>query len=424
MGSRLRNLADEPPGDWDVGYLGDVCKVRRQQVSPSDVDETSYVGLEHMTPGRRYIDAWGSSTDVESAKFKFHKGDILFGKLRPYLRKVSTARHDGICSTDIMVIAPKQIQGGDFILYLCQSERVLQFATSTSGGTRMPRTSWSDLRHCPVLLPPPEERRKIAAILRSLDEAVERTEAVIAALREFKRGMMQELLTKGISEDGEIRNPEAHPEQFHETKLGLLPEAWEVVRVSQAGDVRLGRQRAPQHQSGQHTTPYLRVANVFDGYIDYSDVLAMDFTPAERRTYSLVVGDILLNEGQSTELVGRSAIYDGDPDQYCFQNTLVRFRCNTTTTPLYCRAVFKRWLDTGRFQVIASQTTSVAHLGAERFARMFFPRPPLAEQEQIGGALSSVDSTLAGSDVDLGSLRALKRGLMQQLLTGKMRVKV
>ena len=73
--------------------------------------------------------------------------------------------------------------------------------------------------------------------------------------------------------------------------------------------------------------PYLRVANVFDGWIDYSDVLEMDFTPTERETFSLLPNDLLLNEGQSLELVGRSSMYLGKPNRYCFQNTLVRFRC-------------------------------------------------------------------------------------------------
>ena len=143
-----------------------------------------------------------------------------------------------------------------------------------------------------------------------------------------------------------------------------LPPGWDLVPVRMAGEVRLGRSCFPRHQSGRHTTPYLRVANVYDGLIDYSDVLGMDFTAAEREIYGLMPGDVLLNEGQSLELVGRSAIYEGEPGAYCFQNTLVRFRCNETTIPAYCQAVFKYWLDTGRFTKVARQTTLIAHLVA------------------------------------------------------------
>src|SRR5436305_542702 len=131
---------------------------------------------------------------------------------------------------------------------------------------------------------------------------------------------------------------------------------WEIVPVRELGEIRLGRQRSPFHLSGRHTTPYLRVANVFDGWIDYSDVLGMDFTPTERQTYYLRSGDVLLNEGQDIDLIGRCALFDGEPGVYCFQNSLIRLRCNESVLPAYCRAVFKFWLDTGRFAQVGRQT--------------------------------------------------------------------
>ena len=129
-------------------------------------------------------------------------------------------------------------------------------------------------------------------------------------------------------------------------------------------EVRLGRQRSPAHDIGQHMKPYLQVASVFDGFVDYSDILAMNFEPAEQETYGLIPGDTPLNEGQSLELVGRSEIFSGPAGVYFFQNTLVRFRCNSTTIPVFCQAMFKYWLDTRRFTLIVKQTASVAHLGA------------------------------------------------------------
>ena len=187
--------------------------------------------------------------------------------------------------------------------------------------------------------------------------------------------------------------------------------------MDRAGEVRLGRQRSPQHQSGRFTTLYLRVANVFDGWIDYSDVLAMDFTPRERTIYGLRPGDILLNEGQSLELVGRSAIYADQPGKYCFQNTIVRFRCNATTIPEYGQAVFTYWLRTGRFRQVARQTTSIAHLGADRFARMLFPRPPRREQEEIAEVLGALETSLREMEALIAKLRLARAGLLNDLLT-------
>src|SRR5829696_1164572 len=96
---------------------------------------------------------------------------------------------------------------------------------------------------------------------------------------------MQDLLTKDIDAHGNIRSDAAR--EFKDSPLGRIPKEWEVLRVEEVGSVRLGRQRSPKHQTGRFTTPYLRVANVFDGFIDYTDVLEMDFTPSERENYSL-----------------------------------------------------------------------------------------------------------------------------------------
>jgi type I restriction enzyme S subunit len=129
--------------------------------------------------------------------------------------------------------------------------------------------------------------------------------------------------------------------------------------------------------------PYLRVANVFEDRIDISDVMEMNFTPAEYEVYRLQHGDILLNEGQSMELVGRPAVYRDEVPGACFTNTLVRFQCSRDLDPEYALAVFLTYLKNGRFQKIATITVNIAHLGAGRFSELEFPLPPYEEQRQI-----------------------------------------
>ncbi|MHA7630567.1 restriction endonuclease subunit S [Corallococcus sp. M7] len=162
-----------------------------------------------------------------------------------------------------------------------------------------------------------------------------------------------------------------------------IPASWKIVNVGQAGDVQLGRQRSPEHHSGPHMRPYLRVANVLESRIDTSDVLKMNFTPEEYEQYKLTPGDILLNEGQSLELVGRAAMYQGEVPGACFQNTLIRFRSGPEVLPEFALLVFRVYLHTGVFQGIAKRTTNIAHLGTTRFAGLPFPLPPLEEQKQL-----------------------------------------
>lgn len=133
--------------------------------------------------------------------------------------------------------------------------------------------------------------------------------------------------------------------------------------------------------------PYLRVANVFEDRIDISDVMVMNFTPEEFEIYQLQEGDILLNEGQSKELVGRPAMYRGEIEGCCFTNTLVRFQAGPMIDRRFALYQFRYWLRTGAFSAIANVTTNIAHLGAGRLAAMEIAIPPSGEQRRITAKL-------------------------------------
>jgi len=168
--------------------------------------------------------------------------------------------------------------------------------------------------------------------------------------------------------------------------------------------------------------PYLRVANVFEAFIDIKDINEMPFTDREYRRYKLEYGDILLNEGQSTELVGRPAMYKGEPANCCFQNTLVRFKANTKTDSNYALQRFLLCLYDGTFQAISKKTTSIAHLGVSRFANLELNWPPLPEQKKIAQILSTWDKAITTTEQLLTNSQQQKKALMQQLLTGKNRL--
>ena len=201
----------------------------------------------------------------------------------------------------------------------------------------------------------------------------------------------------------------------------MLPEGWKRVVVRELGEVQAGRQRAPSFTNG-HQTPYLRVANVFDGRIDTSDVNKMPFTVEEFGRYKLELGDILLNEGQSLELVGRPAMYQGLPENCCFQNTLIRFRPSSRVNPDFALKRFQQCLYDGTFQSIAKQTTSIAHLGVSRFADLELLWPPLDEQKKIAEVIDIWNESVAVAEKLLANSRQQKQVLMQQLLTGKRRL--
>lgn len=195
---------------------------------------------------------------------------------------------------------------------------------------------------------------------------------------------------------------------------------WPMRRIGDIGQVLGGRQRSHRITAGSSRL-YLRVANVFDGYIDYSNVLEMPFTDDEFRKFALEPGDILFNEGQSLELVGRNARFDGPPNTFAFQNTLIRFRAGEEITVSFATQLFRHLFVAGHFTGIARKTTSIAHLGSSRLAALEVPIPPLCEQRQIAKALETWDEAIRQTEKLIEAKRKLKKSLMQQLLTGKRR---
>ena len=206
------------------------------------------------------------------------------------------------------------------------------------------------------------------------------------------------------------------------TEVGVIPEEWKVRSVSEMGYVTTGKALAVNAPGKPR--PYLRTKNVMDGRIVLDDVLSMPMTDEQFAVFEARNGDVLLNEGQSLELVGRCAMYRGELDEPCaIQNQLVRFRARNGVSAHFATHLFRRCQQSGVFAKIALQTTSVAHLGGVRFARLKLAWPStLVEQELIGEALSDVDSLISELDHLIAKKRDLKQAAMQQLLTGQTRL--
>lgn len=143
------------PQGWEVKTLGDLAQEVRRGVNPGEIEpNTPYIGLEHLPRRSIALSDWGTANQVQSTKLAFKKGEILFGKIRPYFHKVGVAPVDGVCSSDAIVILPRESECFSLVLGCVSSDDFVNHATQTSQGTKMPRANWDVLIKYPVVLPP------------------------------------------------------------------------------------------------------------------------------------------------------------------------------------------------------------------------------------------------------------------------------
>lgn len=392
--------------NWRTYKFEQIAENVVDRVHPREANTDIYVGLEHLDSDTLKISRWGSPDDVDSTKFRFKEGDIIFGKRRCYQRKLGLAEFDGICSAHAMVLrARTDAVAEEFLPVFMQSDLFMERALEISVGSLSPTINWKTLAKQEFLLPPLDQQKRIAEILWAVESSIESWRV---ALDRMETLWKTEIIRS-------VKGKKTAPRKVN-TPLGMYPKNWEVKKIGKAGKVQLGRQRAPKHQEGDHIRPYLRVANVFDDFLDLSDVLEMNFNPREFETYQLHPGDILLNEGQSRELVGRSAIFNGEIENCCFQNTLVRFRPGRGLMGEFAYLYFKYAYFKGIFASIASQTTSVAHLGADRFANLYMPIPPLSTQKQIVARVAAIRIRKEEIKEYIESLKQVRHSLRNNLL--------
>ena len=184
---------------WAKKYLKEIIVPRKERINPAEIDNRKCIELEHIEPNSGKILGYCESEEQKSLKTIFYPNDILWGKLRPYLRKYAHPKFSGVCSTEFWVFtAINQYACNDFMYYLLQTEDFVSAANSTTG-TKMPRADWNLVQELEVKIPADKnEQRAIAQVLSDMDSVIEQLEKKLAKCQQIKQGMMQELLTGRI----------------------------------------------------------------------------------------------------------------------------------------------------------------------------------------------------------------------------------
>ena len=267
-----------------------------------------------------------------------------------------------------------------------------------------------------------EEQCQIARILSKVDEAISQTEQLVAKYRRLKTGLMQDLLAKGIDEHGNIRSEETHV--FKDSPLGRIPAEWEVVKLSAISEIRSGVTLGKEYPvSGTKELPYLRVANVQDGYLDLSEIKLFRLPIAQIPRYKLEVGDVLMNEGGDFDKLGRGTVWQGQIPHCLHQNHVFRVRLNhKEMLPEFLSIYSSSNYGKTFFLLSAKQSTNLASINKSQLNAFPILKPTLTEQHRILNSISNQSSMLEITQGNLDKLHSLKTGLMQDLLSGKVRV--
>ena len=387
------------PSGWRSARLGELAKVNPEQLG--NRTDPNYV-LKYLDiaaieqPGAIGASRTLSFAEAPSrARRRARAGDILVSTVRPYLRNFARVREslsNLVVSTGYAVIRPRDEVDGRFLYQHVLSDGFVEFLKPRMSGSNYPAVKGDDVEAYTLSVPPLAEQRKIAAILSSVDDAIEKTQAVIDQVQVVKRGLMQTLLTRGL--------PGRHT-RFRQTEIGEIPETWEVVQLGQLFKLTSGKSISVRSLDGNRSSE--NPCPVYGG-----NGIA-GFTSSFTAVPPLLV-------------VGRVGEYCGivhHPGESCW----------VSDNALYTRE-WLRSVNVGFLHRLL-QFVNLAKLRKKSGQPLVTQAPihdfkvslaPVSEQDKIAEILDRLDSRLRVETRQVKCLQNAKRALMSVLLTGELRV--
>jgi len=262
----------------------------------------------------------------------------------------------------------------------------------------------------PATLP---EQKKIAHILSTVQRAIEAQERIIQTTTELKKALMHKLFTEGL-----------RGEPQKQTEIAPVPESWEVVPLSDCAVVQTGIAKGRKVDPEDSVAlPYLRVANVQDGYLDLTEMKTITIQKKERERYGLQDGDVVLTEGGDFDKLGRGFIWHGQIKECVHQNHVFAVRPDTDRISSEFFA-YQSQSSYGKayFLSVAHKTTNLACINTTKLKAFPVLLPSPDEQLEIVGACQCIDGKIRAARTKRDQLQDLFRTLLHELMTAKTRV--
>jgi type I restriction enzyme S subunit len=414
------------PEDWEVVRLGDIAQIKSGGNAPQGDKyfkngKYPFVRVQHFDGTRDYIGKWDLINDLAVKDYGlklFPKGAVVFPKSGASIRleKRAMLPIDCYVVSHLAVLLPKDnLIDNKFLLYLLKT---IKF-TSQSAGTTLPYLNLSRVSDAKIPFPPLPEQQRIAKVLGIIQRAFEQQDKIIEAAKNLKKSMMQKLFTQGLG----------HTE-FKETEIGQIPEGWEVVKLGDFYKKRIlllqnGFPCGNWNDKGIGV-PQLRPFNVNDEGKIVLDVLKYIQTDKDIKKYLIREGDVIFNNTNSEELVGKTAYWEkSQSSDLVLSNhmTIIRILKKEHLNPSFLAYfLHKKWFD--RFYIgLSRRHVNQASVSIERLKSIPVPFPALPEQQEIAYILSRVDKKIEVEEKRKATFNELFKTMLHKLMIGEIRLK-
>ena len=417
--------------DSGVEWLGDVPnhwdEVRLKYVASLIVEKIEagstqiYIGLENIQPGNgKYLAK--EDMNPEGLSTAFYQGDVLFGKLRPYLSKSWLADFSGICSSEFLVLRSRKVCSKFLSYYTLMGEFVNQVDSSTYG-SKMPRASWDFISLMAVPVPLQEESVKIANFLdhetAKIDTLIDKQQQLIALLKEKRQAVISHAVTKGLNTDALMKDSEVE-------WLGEVPEHWKVLSLKHLVSIPIidGPHESPvKYDEG---VPFVSAEAISKGYIDFDKIwgyISKQDNEKYSKRYSPERDDILMVKLGAT--TGAVAMVTTDA-QFNIWVPLAAVRINERALSKYVFYSLGSNSVQNAIQVSWTYGTQQT-LGLQTLGNIRLALPAIQEQSKIIDYLDSILPSLEASIVKCGQSLCLlserRTALISAAVTGKIDVR-
>jgi type I restriction enzyme S subunit len=394
-----------------------------------------YIDISAAADGRLTIpsESMELSEAPSRARRILKSGDVIMSTVRPSLKAFAQCNFESgnyIASTGFAVLRARENADAYFLLCAILSDAVAGQIERFAVGSNYPAINSSDVRRLRLPSFSLRTQQKISGIFTSIDTAIEKTEALIEKYQQIKAGLMHDLFTRGVLPNGQLRPPrEQAPALYQETVIGWIPRDWRISRLEKilrdsGGHLQTGPfgSQLHAHEYQSEGVPVVMPQDINDGRIETDSIARI----SEKRAFSLAkhqlrVGDIII--ARRGELSRAAAVSGTEQGWLCGTGCFLLRLGRTDLNHFFFSHVYR--YDYIQRQIAGTQVgTTMPSLNNSVMGRVFFPCPTPEEQAEISARLSRSEREINSLKAHAEKLRRQKLGLMQDLLTGKVEVKV